>query len=244
MRGTYLVIAFVFYIASLHCAHAAPIHPPEGAAVTDLESRAPPVAGSSKSRPIQGVMEVNDNNALPFDGDCYAILCLGKEPIFQRDGSESKENRKDAGVKKKFPGSTGTGPFRNPTAAKVKIPGSLYVSPEEFPYASTTQGGHQAILFPVTEESQHSQGGTINGFYNKYGIKSAHLDKTSWFEITGWTGQLGPYCNALQKNKAKPNKNDVICKPGANGKGKWGFDVGEYAYTYDGHSYRKAQGSK
>ncbi|CAK97007.1 uncharacterized protein An11g07110 [Aspergillus niger] len=47
-----------------------------------------------------------------------------------------------------------------------------------------------------------------------------------------------------RNNNPKPNKNDAICKPGSNGKGKWGFDVGEYAYAYDGHSYRKARGSK
>ncbi|GKZ27904.1 hypothetical protein AbraCBS73388_006650, partial [Aspergillus brasiliensis] len=143
----------------------------------------------------------------------------------QRDGTESYDNRKDAGVKKSFPGGKGLGPFRNPTAANVRIPGSPYVSPEEFPFASTTQGGHQAILFPVTEDSQRAQGGVISSFYEKYKIESAGRGKNSWFEITGWTGQLGPYCNALQKNKAKPNKNDAICKPGANGKGKWGFDV-------------------
>lgn len=39
-------------------------------------------------------------------------------------------------------------------------------------------------------------------------------------------------------------KNDHICKKGSNGKGSWGFDVGEYNYYYDGHSYHKPQGSK
>ncbi|PWY67646.1 hypothetical protein BO94DRAFT_503797 [Aspergillus sclerotioniger CBS 115572] len=191
------------------------------------------------------MMEVNDNNALPFDGDCYAILCLGKEPLFQRDGSESNANRKDAGVKKTFPGGKGSGPFRNPTLAGVKTPGSTYVSPEEFPYASTTQGGHQAVLFPVSESSQDSQGGAINSFYKKNNIGSADKGKrNSWYEITGWTGKLGPYCTALQANNGKSNTNDPICKAGGNGTGKWGFDVGEYAYTYDGHSYHKAKGSK
>ncbi|OJI83119.1 hypothetical protein ASPTUDRAFT_191584 [Aspergillus tubingensis CBS 134.48] len=244
MRGYSLLIVLVFYTTIINITYAAPIYATEDVATNNLASRAPPVAGSSKSNPISGVMEVKRDNALPFDGDCYAILCLGKEPIFQRDGTESNENRKDAGVKKYFPGGKGAGPFRNPTAAKVKIPGSEYVSPEEFPYASTTQGGYQAILFPVTTESQRSQGGSINSFYNRYDIKSAHQGKNSWFEITGWTGELGPYCKALNNNNSKPNKNDAICKPGSNGKGKWGFDVGEYAYTYDGHSYQKAQGSK
>ncbi|RAK90128.1 hypothetical protein BO79DRAFT_143987 [Aspergillus costaricaensis CBS 115574] len=219
------LLASFFCIGSIHFAHAAPILAPDAASATNLDRRAPPVAGSSKAYPIAGTMEVKEENALPFDGDCYAILCLGKEPVFQRDGTESDQNRKDA-------------------AANVKIPGSLYVSPEEFPYTSTTQGGYQALLFPVTEKSQHSQGGSINSFYRKYQIQPAHKGQNSWYQITGWTGTLGPYCKALRNNNAKPNKDDAICKPGSNGKGKWGFDVGEYAYTYDGHSYRKAKGSK
>ncbi|PYI02054.1 hypothetical protein BO78DRAFT_454769 [Aspergillus sclerotiicarbonarius CBS 121057] len=238
------LVAFTLYMATIHSALAVPLYPAEDVTLTNLEIRAAPVAGPSKGHPIKATMEVNDNNALPFDADYYAILCLGKDPIFQRDGSESKDNRKDAGVKKTFPGGKGTGPFRNPTMANVKIPGSQYVSPEEFPFASTTQGGHQAILFPVSEASQDSQGGALNSFYNKHHIQSAHQGKNSWYEITGWSGQLGPYCKALQNNKGKTNKNDPICKTGSNGKGKWGFDVGEYTYTYDDHSYHKAQGSK
>ncbi|GLA81206.1 hypothetical protein AtubIFM56815_004848 [Aspergillus tubingensis] len=240
MRGYSLLVVLVFYTTIINIAHAAPIYATEDVATNNLANRAPPVAGSSKSNPISGVMEVKRDNALPFDGDCYAILCLGKEPIFQRDGTESNEKRKDAGVKKYFPGGKGAGPFRNPTAAKVKIRQSIRVSRG----VSIRINYSGAILFLVTTESQRSQGGSINSFYNRYDIKSAHQGKNSWFEITGWTGELGPYCKALNNNNAKPNKNDAICEPGSNGKGKWGFDVGEYAYTYDGHSYQKAQGSK
>ncbi|GAT27994.1 hypothetical protein RIB2604_02500690 [Aspergillus luchuensis] len=190
------LLASFFCIGSIHFTHAAPILAPDSASATNLDRRAPPVAGSSKAYPIAGTMEVKKENALPFD------------------------------------------------VANVKIPGTLYVSPEEFSYASTTQGGYQALLFPVTEKSQHSQGGSINSFYRNYQIQPAHKGQNSWYQITGWTGTLGPYCKALRNNNSKPNKDDAICKPGSNGKGKWGFDVGEYAYTYDGHSYRKAKGSK
>ena len=59
----------------------------------------------------------------------------------QRDRSESYNNRKDAGARKKF--GTKNGPFRAPKEAKVQVPpGDQYVSPEEFPFASTRQGGH------------------------------------------------------------------------------------------------------
>ncbi|OJZ91115.1 hypothetical protein ASPFODRAFT_203577 [Aspergillus luchuensis CBS 106.47] len=222
MRVVNLLASF-FCIGSILFAHAAPILALDGASATNLDRRAPPVAGSSKAYPIAGTMEVKEENALPFDGDCYAILCLGKEPIFQRDGTESDQNRKDAGVKKKFPGSDGTGPFRNLTAANVKIPGSLYVSPEEFPYASTTQGGYQALFFPVTEKPQHSQGGSINSFYKKYQIQSAHKGQNSWYQITGWTGTLGPYCKALRNNNAKPNKDAANLETGFQWQGQVGI---------------------
>ena len=60
----------------------------------------------------------------------------------QRDRSESYSNRKDAGARKKF--GTKNGPFRAPKEANVETPGtgSQFVSPEEFPFASTRQGGH------------------------------------------------------------------------------------------------------
>ncbi|KAI9929610.1 hypothetical protein MW887_001084 [Aspergillus wentii] len=236
------LLTFTLYMASINLAMAAPVEI-ENPASNGLDTRGGHAPGSSKSHPIEGTMEVKPDNALPFDADCYAILCLGKEPLFQRDGLESNENRKDAGVKKKF-GNTSTGPFRNTAEANVKIPGAQYVSPEEFPFASTTQGGHQAILFPVSEESQSSQGGTINGFYKKNNIHSAHKGPNSWYKITGWSGPLGPYCQALQANHGKPDPHNPICKKGHKAAGKWGFDVGEYAYTYDGHSYHKAKGSK
>ncbi|BCR88161.1 uncharacterized protein ACHE_40725A [Aspergillus chevalieri] len=192
-------------------------------------------------------MNVSGNNALPFDADCYAILCLERKPLFQRNSSESADNRKDAGVRKTFPGGKGTGPFRNPTQAGVNVPpGGNFVSPEEFFSASTMQGGDQAYLFPVTEASQRSQGGTINDFYRRYKVESAHKNPNakSWYQITGWSGQLGPYCQALQNNGGNSNRNDPICKKDGNGKGSLGFDVGEYVYYYDGQSYHKPQGSK
>jgi hypothetical protein len=47
-----------------------------------------------------------------------------------------------------------------------------------------------------------------------------------------------PYCKALMAGK---KSSDPICKKGAkDAVGDWGFDVGEYVYKYDGHSYRAA----
>lgn len=53
-----------------------------------------------------------------------------------------------------------------------------------------------------------------------------------------------PYCKALSNNHGKPKKNDPICKKGGDGKGSWGFDVGDYAYHYNGKVYQKAGKNK
>ena len=75
------VFAFILYVANIHASLAAPVHPAEDVTFNELEIRAGSAAGSDKSNPIKATMDVNDNNALPFDGDCYAILCLEKKPL-------------------------------------------------------------------------------------------------------------------------------------------------------------------
>lgn len=47
-----------------------------------LEARAgDPPEGSDEAHPKKGVMNVNKENSLAFDADCYAILCLGVKPV-------------------------------------------------------------------------------------------------------------------------------------------------------------------
>ncbi|BCR87201.1 uncharacterized protein ACHE_31188A [Aspergillus chevalieri] len=236
------IIALCLY-AGAQQAVAAPVDRDNEVAARDLEARASP--GESNANPIKASVNVQGQNQLPFDADCYAILCKGADRILQRDSDETNPNRKDSGVTKTFSGGSGSGPFRNPQKANVKVPapksswdsGNPFVSPEEFPFASTTQGGNGAFLVPVNQASQNSQGGAINAMYEKYDIDTADCGTASWFELS-FTGSLGPYCKALM---AGMTSSDPICQKNAkDAVGDWGFDVGEYVYKYDGHSYRAA----
>ena len=48
-----------------------------------LETRAgDPPPGTDEDHSIKAPMKVNKENSLPFDADCYAILCLGVKPVF------------------------------------------------------------------------------------------------------------------------------------------------------------------
>ena len=52
----------------------------EEALTHSLEARAGP-PGTSARNPIKAPMKANKENSLPFDADCYAILCLGVKPV-------------------------------------------------------------------------------------------------------------------------------------------------------------------
>ena len=47
-----------------------------------LEARAgDPPPGTDEDHSVKAPMKVNKENSLPFDADCYAILCLGVKPV-------------------------------------------------------------------------------------------------------------------------------------------------------------------
>ncbi|BCR84084.1 uncharacterized protein ACHE_11486S [Aspergillus chevalieri] len=106
------------------------------------------------------------------------------------------------------------------------------------------QGGYNSFLIPVNQAAQNSQGGTINGFYRRHGIEENSCDSDkSWFTIDKWDGNLGPYCHALQHGSPQEEKD--ICKKGSkDAVGPRGFDVGEYAYKWDGGAYHPAGKNK
>ncbi|KAF3483266.1 uncharacterized protein GIQ15_02590 [Arthroderma uncinatum] len=231
------LLTFALYVASIHQSLAAPVNLDENA-TSNLAIRADP--GENKKHAIQATMKVSGEGSLAFDADCYAILCLDVDPVFERTNSKHiKNNRKDSGVTKTYPKVKGTGPFRNPTLSDTSIPGAEFVSPEEFPFASTKQGGKDAYLFPVSKAAQDSQGASIKNFYTENNIEDPDVGKQNWYEIVDWTGTLGPYCQALHDNGGKSDKHNAICKSGGGGSGSWGFDVADYAYQYNGDKFKK-----
>ncbi|OAA53368.1 hypothetical protein ISF_08849 [Cordyceps fumosorosea ARSEF 2679] len=210
---------------------------------TELVARQPPPPGSTNANPIIAELDLDGTkmNMLPFEADCYAILCLKAPDVLQRVvGKVINRNRRTSGVCKS--------PFKR-GKAKYKLDKLLppthntwgtFDSPEEYPFASSEQGGTNAYLFPVSLASQNSQGGTLNGLLSKYDIKAydpakqgtpGATDRT-WYKIE-YKGKLGPYCTALMA------KDTSVCNKNFDGKGDWGFDVADQAYKYNKGDYQR-----
>ncbi|KAI0169910.1 hypothetical protein GGR52DRAFT_592504 [Hypoxylon sp. FL1284] len=125
--------------------------------------------------------------------DCYVMLCLENgNRVYQRVGSANAgtPNRQHAG--------TTTTPFQlgqltNRLTSQISHETD---SAEEFPWASTQQGGSNAYLLPATRAEQNRQKIMISAGYNRKG--GPGYDQ--WFEIN-FTGQkLGKFCSALHQD--------------------------------------------
>ncbi|ODM23815.1 hypothetical protein SI65_01404 [Aspergillus cristatus] len=188
----------VFFTAGAQQALAAPVDSSGELEARELVIRATP--GESESNPINLEIEVEDDSALPFDGDCWAILCKNAPTVLQRNPDEATPRQTGNGVSKNGP--KGTGPFRNAgqkgnAYEKVKaVPApngaisSLLCLPRNYPFASVTQGGYGAHLLPATEGSQSTQGGKLNGRYFANNVDKSPCGN-SWFKVTGFKAAAG-----------------------------------------------------
>lgn len=71
------LIVLGFFAAGIQQALAAPVD--NEVTARDLEIRATP--GESDTNPIKASVNVQGQNQLPFDADCYAILCKGADRV-------------------------------------------------------------------------------------------------------------------------------------------------------------------
>jgi Deoxyribonuclease NucA/NucB len=99
---------------------------------------------------------VNDFNAIKEDGQ-DSTLTYGRLDPANECEPVSEENRRNAC--KKF------------TVKDQKKP-----SCDEYPFASTRQGGEDATTMGVPDEQQHSQGGQMSAFLRKYRAELAQLN--------------------------------------------------------------------
>ncbi|PWY88908.1 hypothetical protein BO94DRAFT_595290 [Aspergillus sclerotioniger CBS 115572] len=216
-------------------------------AVDSVSLKVRSTPGDSRGNPIRGEIEIRGEDALTYDVDCWAMLCKGMPTTMQKIG------KKPANVNRQvMKGSAANKqPFKDPGkyGMKPSPPTNLWgghkgwVSAEEFPFASTRDGGKSAILVGVTVNSQQEQKWSLRQFYQKNKIQSYNRQTKkqdgTWFQITGFrarpgtTAKVGPYCRAF--NTKKPGN---VCSAGTKVIGDWGFDVAEYAYVYN-HSTKK-----
>ncbi|KAF7155894.1 hypothetical protein CNMCM5623_008774 [Aspergillus felis] len=160
--------------------------------------------GSRKSNPKDATFDVTEWKDIS-EQDCYVMLCLKDgERTWQRINTPGLDevHYKESGAK--------AVPFRKDNVPKRHTeqinpnPGTKTEtnSAEEFPWESMAQGGSGANLLPATRYQQRQQGNAI-----KNGYRKSEIDLGDWFKIT-FTGDLGPICQALQKDPPDTS----ICK--------------------------------
>ncbi|KAH8685477.1 hypothetical protein BGZ60DRAFT_559315 [Tricladium varicosporioides] len=166
--------------------------------------------------------------------DCYAILCLERPTHLQYNNVQSNQrgNRVTSGHDLQ--------PFKSANLKKFKTTrfGASYTSPEEFPFASTNNGGsglmgtktrdaikfnHQAIVAGVLQSGQSSQGRALKTAYAnaKLGNKKSPIRQGDWYDLMFKSN--AKYCKgAFPKGKltqaSKASRNSFCAKQGKGGK--------------------------
>ncbi|KAI0546004.1 hypothetical protein F4679DRAFT_599062 [Xylaria curta] len=154
-------------------------------------------AGGSKNDPKDASFDITGWENIAEE-DCYAMLCLmGGERVFQRvataNGGEPHRTESGANLR----------PFQSnqlATRHTAQINGQT-VSAEEFPFASTQQGGTNAFLFPASLAEQNKQKTAISAAYRRTGGPAYN----EWFKISFTGPPLGKFCTALFKNPPPPD---------------------------------------
>ncbi|KAH6663428.1 hypothetical protein B0J14DRAFT_662137 [Halenospora varia] len=153
----------------------------------------------------------NDNNGALEDIcniDCYAILYLERPTRlhYVADSKIQGQNRVNSGQ--------GIQPFKTDKLTQFGTTrlDADHVSPEEFPFASTNQGGsgyldtqkgdavdpkHQSIIAGVQINGQYSQGGALKAGYAAALLKGkvSKLEPGEWYDLTILSN--APYCKLL-----------------------------------------------
>ncbi|KAI1170211.1 hypothetical protein F4777DRAFT_584136 [Nemania sp. FL0916] len=148
--------------------------------------------GSSKSSPVDASFDISGWENIAEE-NCYIMLCLmDGNRVFQRGptAGASKSQRTKSGANLE--------PFHADQLSSrhtAQISGST-ISAEEFPWASTQNGGENAYLCPATEAEQNAQKTGISAGFNVKG--GPGYDQ--WFRVSFHGGTQGKFCTALFKN--------------------------------------------
>ncbi|RAO73004.1 uncharacterized protein BHQ10_009016 [Talaromyces amestolkiae] len=179
---------------------------------------------SSRANPIDATFDITlwPNIA---EENCFAMLCLQNgNRVYQRvsTSSAADDNRRDSGADFR--------PFR---AAQLASRHTSQINPttvsaEEFPWASTRQGGATAYVFPATVAEQSrlhgAQGTAINSGYVRSGVGF-----DDYFRITFTPANLfGQYCTALHANP--PDTSICGREPTQTLFGTTGINIANFAY--------------
>ncbi|GMG22980.1 unnamed protein product [Aspergillus oryzae var. brunneus] len=141
MQLTKSLLVFALYVFGTQHVLAVPVNPePDATSVENVALKTG--SGDSQTDPIKADLEVKGQSALPFDVDCWAILCKGAPNVLQRVNEKTKNSNRDRSGANK-------GPFKDPQKWGIKaLPpknpswsAQDFKSPEEYAFASSLQGG-------------------------------------------------------------------------------------------------------
>jgi uncharacterized Zn-binding protein involved in type VI secretion len=101
-------------------------------------------------------------------------------PVLEFDSAEFPEKTKN--MQNRMPPNNERTLTRQTSRKKIRAnrraalanatPGGAGTSLDEFPFASSTQGGANASVTPIDVHEQNKQGGKMSGFYRKHKIKN------------------------------------------------------------------------
>ncbi|PWN95725.1 hypothetical protein FA09DRAFT_362765 [Tilletiopsis washingtonensis] len=102
--------------------------------------------------------------------DCYAIRCLGKPTTLTRNSPQAEDNR-DANA------------CRSPNRCSGNPSDSN--SCDEYPFASTSQGGAGASTRCVPSQENSRQGGTLSSFYTRNSVANGDSYSVAFSNASG-----------------------------------------------------------
>lgn len=105
--------------------------------------------------------------------DCYAIQCLGRPSTLHRDSADASANRAKTACKS--PNRCSGGDSDHNSCGKflfkafTLLPSSILIElfiADEYPYASSQEGGSSSVTRCVSSTENSRQGGTLSSFYS------------------------------------------------------------------------------
>ncbi|CAJ2507895.1 Uu.00g090810.m01.CDS01 [Anthostomella pinea] len=168
-----------FLLLSCSTTFAAPVAEPKAEIETSVVRR----AGGSKGDPVDASFDITGWENIAEE-DCYVMLQRGPT------ANSGDSNRRDSGVNLR--------PFQANQLATRHTSQIMAgtVSAEEFPWASTQNGGSSAYVLPATLAEQNVQKTGISAGYRRTGGPGYG----EWFRISFTGPPHGRYCAALFSN--------------------------------------------
>lgn len=122
----------------------------------------------------------------------YALQCLGKPSTLHRDSSDSAEHRTENACNS--PNRCSGNPSDSNSCVSLVMHSFFYSTAlsrqrqrkqDEYPYASSQEGGAGAVTRCVPSHENSVQGGTLSSFYSRAGIENGDAYQVAFSSTSG-----------------------------------------------------------